>query len=376
MFECDSAAEYRQVQFYIEQLKLVSKGKTSRHYSPELLLFAYVLFSVSCGCYERLLEQEVLVLPSVKTLRRISKKVGGNNGLNNEEYLAMRLSKLSGFDLNVILMIDEIYLAKRTEMSGGNVCGLMEDGTMASTALCFMIRSLSSKYRDIVSIYPIKTLKAETLFTCYQEVLQTLVTIGFNVVAILVDNYSANRKFFLHHLCEGVWRSYVENYLNGRKIFLIFDPTHNIKNLYNNFQCRKLFGCPACEPILTKPTKANFQDVEKVFELESRKPLKMGHKLNTSVISPKSIEKTSTKLALAVFNESTINALKLYGFNDTATIVAIFTKLWNVLNVKTTNIGKQEGHNSRSGETYSGLEIGLLVGICSFSGYVGILKSK
>ena len=109
----------------------------------------------------------------------------------------------------------------------------------------------------------------------------------------------------------------------------------------------QIIRCPAFEPILTKPTKANFQDIEKVFELESSKPLKMGYKLNASVISPKSIEKTSTKLALAVFNESTINALKLYGFNDTATIVGIFTKLWNVLNVKTTNIGKRKGDITR-----------------------------
>ena len=87
-------------------------------------------------------------------------------------------------------------------------------------------------------------------------------------------------------------------------IFLIFDPAHNIKSLYNNFKCRKLFGCPACEPFLAKPTKASFQDVEKVFELESSKRFKMGHKLNTSVTSPKSIEKTSMKSALAVFNES------------------------------------------------------------------------
>ena len=68
----------------------------------------------------------------------------------------MRLSKLSGFDLNVILLADEIDIAKQTEMSGGNVCGFMENGTMASAALCFMMPSLSSKYRDRVSIYPIK----------------------------------------------------------------------------------------------------------------------------------------------------------------------------------------------------------------------------
>ena len=32
----------------------------------------------------------------------------------------------------------------------------------------------------------------------------------------------------------------------------------------------------------------------------------------------------------------------MYGFNDAATIVGIFIKLWNVLNAKTTNIGKHK----------------------------------
>ena len=246
MSECVNGAESRQVGFFIEQLKLLQKSRSSRRYSPELLVFASMLFSASSGCYERLLQLDVLSLPSIKTLRRISKKVGGKTGLTNDEYLSMRFSKLSGFDVNVLLLIDEIYLAKRVETSDGNTCGLTEDGAMANTALCFMIRSSSSKYRDIVSIYPIRTLKAETLFLCYKEVLLVLEKIGFNTVAILVDNYSANRKFFLEYLCEGVWKSYVTNYLNRKsRCFLIFDPTHNIKNLYNNFQNRKLFQCPA-----------------------------------------------------------------------------------------------------------------------------------
>ena len=43
-------------------------------------------------------------------------------------------------------MIDEIYVSKRIEAAGGQIFGLTEDCEVASTALCFMIKSLSSKY--------------------------------------------------------------------------------------------------------------------------------------------------------------------------------------------------------------------------------------
>ena len=43
---------------------------------------------------------------------------------------------------------------------------------------------------------------------------------------------------------------------------------------------------------------------------------------------------------MAVFHESTINGLFQYGFRDTANRLRVFMKLWNVLNLKTTSIGK------------------------------------
>ena len=59
-------------------------------------------------------------------------------------------------------MIDEIYVSKRNEAAGGQIFGLTENSEVASTALCFMIKLLSSKYRDIVCIHPVRNLKADT----------------------------------------------------------------------------------------------------------------------------------------------------------------------------------------------------------------------
>ena len=59
-------------------------------------------------------------------------------------------------------MIDEIYLAKRVEASGGQLFGLTDNCKVATTGLCFMIKSLSSSYQNMIVIHSVRSLKAET----------------------------------------------------------------------------------------------------------------------------------------------------------------------------------------------------------------------
>ena len=282
------------IRFIIEQLQLMTLPKTTRRYSPELIIIAFILYSTSHGAYEAFLRQNVLVFPSVRTLKRINKRLDCKNGLTNVQYLSLRASKLNNYAL-----IDEIYLGQRIELSGGNYHGFTDEGEVAQTALCFMIRSLTNKFRDIVAIYTVKNLTGEMLYRSYMEVLEMLHKLGFNVVAIVLDNATPNKKIFLT-LCGEIWKPFIPNpFVTNGQIYLIFDPTHNIKNLYNNFQKRRKFVCPAFQPILNERTEANFSDIDEIYEVEKCKPLKFAHKLNESVLNPKSIEKTNVKLALA-----------------------------------------------------------------------------
>ena len=103
-----------------------------------------------------------------------------------------------------------------------------------------MVKSLTCKYRDIVGIFAVKSLKAEMQLKCYREVMKLIHKIGFHVVGICVDNAAANRKFY-SLLCDGPLRASVKNPYSGRELFLLFDLTHNVKNLYNNFVTRRVF---------------------------------------------------------------------------------------------------------------------------------------
>ena len=72
----------------------------------------------------------------------------------------------------------------------------------------------------------------------FVKVMLLLHEVGFNVVGISVDNAAANRKFYKDFLCDGKWRTSIEHPFTGGKIFLIFDPTHVAKNIYNNLLTR------------------------------------------------------------------------------------------------------------------------------------------
>ena len=261
-------------------------------------------------------------------------------GLDDAGYFKMRFSKLNAFDRNVLLMIDEVYLSKRVEASGGQVFGLTDGCDVAATALCFMIKSLSSGYKDMVVMYPIKNLRAETQKTCFDKVMTLLHEVGFNVVAVSVDNAPANRKFFKDYLCDGTLEDSVVNSFTGGQIFLIFDPTHIIKNIYNNFLSKIFFLLPSMPPLVPNAVTAHFDDIVAVYNHECQKPLKIAHRLTETV--PKAIEKVNVKLALSVFHESTVNALKYFGYNDTASFVELFLKFWSVINVSNSSIGRRK----------------------------------
>ena len=117
-------------------------------------------------------------------------------GLDDSDYLNIRFSKLNCFDKNVLLMIHEIYFSKRVESNGGQVFGLTESCAVAATALCFIIKSLSTGHQNIVGVYPIKNLKAETQKACFDKVMLLVYEIEFNIIGICVTN-PANGGTFL-----------------------------------------------------------------------------------------------------------------------------------------------------------------------------------
>ena len=72
----DEQDEYRRIQFAIEQLQLITKPKYGRHYSPQIIVFAYMVYASSPAAYTSIRDENVLCLPSVSTLKKITRPPG------------------------------------------------------------------------------------------------------------------------------------------------------------------------------------------------------------------------------------------------------------------------------------------------------------
>ena len=85
-----------------------------------------------------------------------------------------------------------------------------------------------------------------------------------------------------------------------------------------------------------------FSASEIVYNNECQKPLRIAHRLTETVLNPKSTEKVNVKLSMVVFHESTVHALKHYGYNETAAFIEQVLKLWTILNVSNPDLGKRK----------------------------------
>jgi len=83
---------------------------------------------------------------------KVTGSLNSSTEVSNLAYLRLRVSKLNEFQQTVLLIIDEIYIARRMEYTGSKVLGLTPDGKVASTLPFFMVKSVAGEYKDVVAI--------------------------------------------------------------------------------------------------------------------------------------------------------------------------------------------------------------------------------
>ena len=95
---------------------------------------------------------QVLTLPSVNCLGKITRTFYPDVTVINSVYLTKRHSKLMQYQTYVSLSFDEIYIANRLEYSPAQkaIIGLTDSGDRSRTVLLFIINSIAGGYRDVV----------------------------------------------------------------------------------------------------------------------------------------------------------------------------------------------------------------------------------
>jgi hypothetical protein len=347
----------KKLAFLLEQLDLCLKTPKQRRYSSFLLATAMMWQMTSPALYNQLRGEDVLSLPSVRHLKRLSSALTVDGTLSEStcNYLKIRLSTLEPRERVCAIILDEVYSAKRVEFAGGKLYGLEDDADVSKTLLCFMVKSVASNYRDMVAMQPISKIDAGVIEKNFLAVLKTLSELGFDVVCVSTDGHSSNRKFYEQLSGGKILPSIPHPCAPEKRIFLLFDTVHLFKNYYTNFLNRTFLIGPSFEG---KPRSANFNHISQLYHKELGLPVKAAHKLTQKVLSPRPIERANVMLPERLFHESTIAGLRFYSdslpeWKDTADLLEVFHHWWSIVNVRSMNIGIRKRNDQKKPVTSS-----------------------
>ena len=354
LLEANSIDEEKKskLQFLIAQLQLLPKVPTRRRYELSTLATCMTLFKTSPAAYKQLLSDNVLTLPSVQHLRRLSSALTVDLEFSEStvSYLKARFSRLNERERVINIILDEVKTDQTVDYTGGNILGEFE-GVVTKGLLAVMIKSLGGKYRDVVAMVPVVSLKSTDMDEIYMKVLKGITDIGFSTTASSVDGHRVNKKFY-KDLCGGKEvKPFIQNpFKPDEKIFLLYDTVHIFKCLYNIFLKRIHFEIPAFKEF--PEMKPDFGHIKKIYEMEYGKSVKYAYKLNDKCLASQPIERCNVNLANAIFHESTINALEVYSsqypdFQHTANFLKTIRKWWNIVNTNDVNLGKRKRDSSR-----------------------------
>ena len=335
--------------FLAEQLNLLHTKPKGRRYSTDLLIRAFTWYHKSTACYLTL--QRLFCLPSVRLLRGVASylNVGGTN--SSYRYLANKVKYLKPHELLVTLQLDEIHIKPKMTYQNGKLIGNAgnSDTKQANRVQTFMISSVLSSNKDVVALIPVQKMTTQDLSHMTKEVVKNVTISGYRILCIISDNNIVNRKMFIDLAGTDHLVPYMNNPINNEhKIYLLFDTVHLLKCIRNNWinDAEKTFRFPNfCDNDVIM--NASFSDLITIYHMEKDSTLKEGYQLTWKSLFPNSIERQNVKLALKIFDRTTVAALEVLGpqtdkmenWKGTAMFVKTILKFWNIVNVKNTTKG-------------------------------------
>ena len=186
-----------------------------------------------------------------------------------------------------------------------------------------MVVSLRKSLPFVISAVPLVKNSGDIVYDNLNTCLLFLTQSRFRVRAIISDNHTTNVKAYnlLLNNYKFQHKDYkIKNpYISDENIYLLFDTCHLIKNIRNNLVAKKFFDIPSFEfssVNLNISFQAGFVRWSHLHTIHERDlilstHLRAAYKINSSVLHPGN-NKQSVPLALALFHESTISALRLY----------------------------------------------------------------
>ena len=213
----------KRIAFLTEQLMLAVLSPRQRRYSSSLLAMSVMWFKISPTAYKHVYQEGILTLPTERRIQQLTSAADVDLKLDDstKAYLKARISKLHLKDLYVALLVDEVYSSRQVQYSHGRFYG-NENGEITETLLCFMIKSVAGKYRDVVAMIPISNLTADKQYTAWYTTASALTEIGFDIVLTMTDGNNVNHTFF-SKICgkmRKALKTSIDSPFSGSKMFV------------------------------------------------------------------------------------------------------------------------------------------------------------
>ena len=247
---------------------------------------------------------------------------------------------------NVTLIVDEMFLQKCAQYQAGEYSGMSPDGELYKGILTFMITGLKKSVPYVIQSLPEVTFTGEWLAKKIDECIKTLHDAGFSVRCVVTDDHSTNVNAF--STLRKTYKSDSPYYFihpsnQNQKIYLFFDNVHLMKNIRNNLLNGKKFVFPefafAHENINVSCPGGyiTWGSLHRIYDFDSQLKgnLRKAPKLTYKVLHPGN-KKQSVPLALALFDDTTIAAIKSYfpERDDMSSFLEIFNTWWLICNSK------------------------------------------
>ena len=122
------------------------------------------MYHKSPACYEEV--RKVLCLPSKHVIRDISSNIRVDSGNVCQKYLKSNAALLQPNELKVNIQLDEIHIKSNVAYQNGKLIGHAKNRIQ-----CFMLSSILSNNRDVVSLVPVQQMTSSYLCDLTKQVI-------------------------------------------------------------------------------------------------------------------------------------------------------------------------------------------------------------
>ena len=346
------------VKFITTQIKMSGRNKKGMRWPIHDKMLALSIYFHSRKAYKLL--GKVFNLPSKRTLTRTLQRSNINPGFSEAVFKALKVKvdNMSKQDTQCAIIFDEMAIKQGLVYNSSRDCieGFEDYGNMGKTkyvanhASVFMVRGLHSKWKQPIGYFLSSgPISASMLKTLTRSCIEKVSSVGLDVRALICDQGSNNRSFLEKGEKVSIEKPFFE--VGEKKVFVIYDPPHLLKNIRNNL---KKHGFKCGENVI------DWKYIEHFYDFDKKLGIRMAPKLKDIHINLPPFSSMRVNLAAQVISHSVaagISFLTACGQMSkdaihTAEFLELFDKLFNVFNSSSLKSSQQYSHGLSAGSNH------------------------